>query len=90
MPVATAFIRIFSALLLGIPFVLAFAYYLVTTAADATILDPDFVASAVQRSGYYDRVYREALLRPGFSEWTGSFIGGFEVADDERAQLLED
>ncbi len=90
MPVAAAFIRIFSALLLGIPIVLAFTYYLVATAADATLLDPDFVASSIQRSGYYDRVYSEVLLRPEFSDWTGSFIGGFEVAGDERAQLLED
>ena len=90
MPVAAAFIRIFSALLLGIPFALAFTYYLAASAADATVLEPDFVASALQRSGYYDRVYSEVLLRPEFSTWTGSFIGGFEVADDERAQLLED
>jgi hypothetical protein len=65
-------------------------YYLLASAADNTIGDSAFVASAFQRSGYYDRVYRDMLDRPEFEPWIDSFIGGFQVPADEKEALLRE
>lgn len=89
MPIATAILRIFTALILSIPLFFSFSYYLLATAADDTLLDADFIASSFQKSELYNRVYRDVLLRPEFSEWTSSLVGGFQVSGDTKAQLLQ-
>jgi hypothetical protein len=88
MPIATAILRIFTALILSIPLFFSFSYYLLATAAEDTLLDADFITSSFQKRQLYNRVYRDILLRPEFSEWTSSLVGGFQVSADTKAQLL--
>jgi hypothetical protein len=70
------------------PLLLGLSYYLAATAAADTFLNTDFIASSFQRSQLYDRIYQEVLLRQEFSSWTNGLIGGLEVSDDDKAQLL--
>jgi hypothetical protein len=88
MPIGTAFIRFFAALLLSIPLFLGFSFYLGAASADDTVLDADFISDSFQRVDLYDRIYSEVFLRQEFSDWTDSLAGGFETSGDEKAQLL--
>ena len=90
MPIGTAFIRTFAALLLSIPLFLGFSFYLGAVSADDTLLNADFIADSFERVDLYERIYREVFLRQEFSDWADSLTGGFQVSDDEKAQLLKD
>jgi hypothetical protein len=89
MPIATAILRIFTALILSIPLFFSFSYYLATTAAEDILLDADFIAGSFQKNQLYDRIYRDVLLRQEFNEWTSSLVGSFQVSGDTKAQLLK-
>jgi hypothetical protein len=90
MPVAAAFIRIFAALLLSIPFFFLATHYLVAKAADQTLLDAEFVADSFDRSGLYQRIYGEVFIRPQYADWTDGLIGGLPASEQEKVQLLEE
>ena len=47
MPIGTAFLRIITALILSIPVLLSFAYFLVGNAIQNTVLQPGYVTEAV-------------------------------------------
>src|SRR5918996_892797 len=89
MPIATAILRIFTALILSIPLFFSFSYYLATTAAEDILLDADFIVGSFQKNQLYDRIYRDVLLRQEFNEWTSSLVGSFQVSGDTKAQLLK-
>jgi hypothetical protein len=69
MPITTAFIRVFTALLLSVPALLGFGYYFVATGVDDTLLDADFVAGSLQRARVYERIH---ILTRGMPERTGA------------------
>lgn len=89
MPIATAFIRVFTALMLSVPAFLGFGYYFVATAANATLLDADFVAGSLQRAQVYVRIHREVFLQDEFNSWTTQLAGGLQISDEDKAELLE-
>jgi hypothetical protein len=89
MPIGTAFLRIFAALVLSIPFFLALSFYLGAASADDTVLDADFVTDSFERVDLYERIYSEVFLRQEFSDWADSLTGDFQVPDDEKARLLK-
>jgi hypothetical protein len=90
MPIATGFIRILSALILSIPVFLCFAYYLGALALEDTILEPRYVANSFDDNDVYERIYNEVLLGGQFEEWIDRLVGGFNVSDEEKVQLLRE
>jgi hypothetical protein len=89
MPIGTAFLRIFAALVLSIPFFLALSFYLGAASAEDTLLDADFVTDSFERVNLYERIYSEVFLRREFSDWADILTGDFQVSDEEKAQLLK-
>jgi hypothetical protein len=89
MPIGTAFLRIFAALVLSIPLFLSFSFYLGAASANDTVLNSEYIGDSFQRVDLYGRIYSDVFLRQVFSDWTDSLTGGFQVSDDEKAQLLK-
>ena len=90
MPITTGIIRVFSALILSIPLFFIFSYYLLTVVVVDTLLNEEFVAKSFQEVQLYDRAYQAIFLRQEFSEWTDSLVGGFQVSDQTKAQILKE
>lgn len=88
MPIATAFLRIFTALVLSIPLLLSFGYYLTAAAIEDTLLRPAYVTESLNESRLYDRIYSEVLLTPEFEAWANTLVGNLQVPSQEKARLL--
>ncbi len=88
MPIGTAFLRIITALILSIPVLLSFSYYLFGTAIQNTFLQPGYVTESLVDSELYNRIYDEILLAAEFDEWTDSLVGNFHLSNDEKITLL--
>jgi hypothetical protein len=89
MPVATAFLRIFTALVLSIPLLLSFGYYLTAAAVEDTLLRPAYVTESLNDTRLYERIYNEVLLTPEFEMWANTLVGNLKVPSEEKARLLQ-
>ena len=83
-----AVFRVIGVVLLMFPTLLGFGYYAVATAARETVMRPDRLTRALDENNAYDRIYDEFLLSEEFDDVVSDLAGGFDISDEERANLV--
>ena len=82
------FIRIIAVLLLSVPVILSFGYYVGAKAIEDTFLDPSVLINFLDEDDAYDLAYEGIFLSPVLEEQTNLLVGSFSMSDPDKERLL--